>query len=140
MLLDAATSNIATLTTDGDVLTYTAISGMPWDRALKIGGINEYKEGQYVALRMKMTGSAYNYVYGAGNAVAFYDDNKQQTTLALGQWVTAVYRFTADTTVGVSSGVSGVFSLLDVPGSSMEISDVFVMNEQGYNAYFGQQG
>jgi hypothetical protein len=56
-----ADTGIASLSYDANkVLTYTAISGMPWDRTLKLNGVSSYKAGTYVALRMKFTGATYN--------------------------------------------------------------------------------
>jgi hypothetical protein len=46
-----------------------------------------------------------------------------------GDYVTAIYKFGADTIVG---SASGVFSLLNVDNSSVQISNVYVMGEEGF--------
>ncbi len=132
-LASTATGN-CTLQTSGDSLIYTAKSGMPWDRTLKIDGVFEYKAGQYVVFRMKFTGGVYHYFYGAGTAIAYYDDNKQSVQApSLDTWVTVVFKITTDTQI---SATSGALSILDVVDNYVEISNAYIMTENGYNTFF----
>ncbi len=129
------------------ILTYTALDDSPWFRELMLSGVSGYKAGTYLAIRMKFIGNAtekvgsmYNYVFGTNGNLVFINDNKVGVTADYGVWVTAIYQFTADTTVGDDSGTFLFLDLNENPGTehTVQISDVYVMTPAGYAQFLAQ--